>query len=196
MCSWCWGFQPAINQLIDQLPANVELTRLLGGLAPDSEELMPEDMKVYLQDTWNKIQTTIPGTKFNFDFWTACTPRRSTYPACRGVIAARMQGQQFDTDMTSAIQKAYYLDAKNPSDDSTLIGLAKTLGLDAELFCEALNSAAVQQQLLDEIDFSRQLGIQGFPSLMLINESVPHRISMDYRGAESMLSSINAILQN
>ncbi len=37
MCSWCWGFTSVYKQLVDQLPADIEIRRLVGGLAPDSE---------------------------------------------------------------------------------------------------------------------------------------------------------------
>ena len=49
MCSWCWGFARAYDELIERLPNGVPVVRILGGLAPDSDEPMPEDMKNYLK---------------------------------------------------------------------------------------------------------------------------------------------------
>ena len=72
--------------------------------------------------------------KFNYDFWKKCRPRRSTYPACRAVIAARKQKNKFDMEMTLSIQKAYYLHARNPSDYETLIELAEEIGADKNKF--------------------------------------------------------------
>ena len=96
MCSWCWGFSPALGELLAGLPAGVEVRRLLGGLAADSELPMGSAMRERLQDTWRNIQRRVPGTRFNFDFWTSCSPRRSTWPACRAVIAARRQDPVLD----------------------------------------------------------------------------------------------------
>ena len=124
MCSWCWGFEPTRHAIVAGLPADTRVWRLLGGLAPDSEQPMPEPMRAALQQTWRRIEEMIPGTRFNFDFWTNNTPRRSTYPANRAVIAARLQGEACDSKMTGAIQRAYYLEARNPSDDSTLASRA------------------------------------------------------------------------
>lgn len=191
MCSWCWGFRPALQQLLDTLPENVQVTRSLGGLAADSDDLMAEKMQERLQQTWKAIQQRIPGTEFNFDFWSRCTPRRSTYPSCRGVIAARQQGAKYDEEMTHAIQKGYYLEAKNPSDDSTLIELAQSIGLDPDKFEETLNSALTRQTLADEIELNRQMGAQQFPSLVLITGDATHQIKVDYTQPEVMLNSIN-----
>ena len=47
---------------------------VVGGLAPDSAEPMPEAMQLALQNTWRTIQSRIPGTEFNYDFWRARLP--------------------------------------------------------------------------------------------------------------------------
>ncbi|MFT5659075.1 MAG: putative protein-disulfide isomerase [Gammaproteobacteria bacterium] len=194
MCSWCFGFTNTLQSLIDQLPADIKVTRLLGGLAPDSDDPMPESMRSMLEQNWQRIEQMIPGVQFNYDFWTQCQPRRSTYPACRTVIAARNQGEAFDELMTRQIQQAYYRQVRNPSDDSTLIELAGEIGLDVDVFANDLNSTETQQQLLDEINTGRSLGVNGFPSLMLNHGGRHELIYTDYVEAQPMLDQIKAIL--
>ncbi len=190
MCGWCWGFRPALQQLLALLPTHIKVINVLGGLAADSDLPMPQDMQQYLQQAWRRIQERVPGTTFNFDFWVNCVPRRSTYPACRAVIAARQQGLEYDHKMTHAIQKAYYLEAKNPSDDSTLIALAESIGLNFEQFEKALNSTATRQVLADEIDFRTRLGVHEYPSLVLMVDHAEQHIGVDYSDANAMLQAI------
>ena len=194
MCSWCWAFSPVLEQIVQGLPDRVELVRLLGGLAPDSSEPMPEAMREFLQATWQEIIERVPGTEFNFDFWSQCQPRRSTYPACRGVIAARMQGSRYESSMIRAIQQAYYLQAMNPSDDATLIVLARELRLDVEAFSQALNASATQQRLLQEIELGRSIGAEGFPSLILDYEGQLHRLRYSYTDPAPVLGRIGSLL--
>lgn len=194
MCSWCWGFHPVFRQLQQQLAPHIKIHYLLGGLAADSHEPMTVEMKNFLQQTWRTIEAKIPGTVFNYDFWTECQPRRSTYAACRAVIAARYQNQEAETAMIEAIQKAYYLQARNPSDDSTLIALAKDIGLNTKQFIDDLNSKATQQLLDSEIALSRQLGVQGFPSLVLKTNANSTLIQLDYHNAGKMLEQIEALV--
>jgi len=196
MCSWCWGFTDVYQQLVEQLPAKTVVKRLLGGLAPDSDVPMPESMQAMLQETWRRIETMIPGKQFNFDFWSQCTPRRSTYPACRAVIAAREQGERYDPLMTQAIQKAYYQQARNPSDNETLIELAAEIGLDAERFASQLLDAKTHQQLLDEINSGRSIGINSFPSLMLERRGQYLPVLADYTNVDLILSQINTSLDS
>ena len=193
MCSWCWGFSPTWSKIRTQLPDNIEVKYLLGGLAPDSDEPMPEQMQEAIAGYWKRIQQHIPGTEFNFDFWQECEPRRSTYPSCRAVIAARKQKPEIEREMIDAIQKAYYLNAKNPSNDETLIDIAESLGLDKEAFSADLNSAETQQQLEEEMTFARQIGAQGFPSMMLEIEGRYEYLPLDYNDSSKTLELLNQI---
>lgn len=173
MCSWCWAFVPTWEQIQRELPSDIEVVYLLGGLAPDSDLPMPEQMKLTIAGYWQTIQDRVPGTQFNYDFWTQCQPRRSTYPSCRAVLAAKAQAKDSDEAkvleqaMIKAIQEGYYLNARNPSDFATLIAFAKEIGLDAKRFELELNSESTIEKLNAEIQLSRSIGAQGFPSLIL-----------------------------
>lgn len=193
MCSWCWGFEPVRKQFFNNLSQDIELVRLVGGLAPDSIKPMPADMQLSLQNTWKKIQQAIPNTQFNFDFWSQCQPRRSTYPANRAILAAKLQGIEYDELMTQRIQQAYYREAKNPSDDSVLIELATELGLDTQKFTQDLTSDFIQQSLEQEILKARSLRLNSFPSLAYQVNNTLHHIQLDYLDANTMLNQIRTI---
>ncbi len=193
MCSWCWGFRPTLERLRADLPNHIRVERLLGGLAPDTDEPMPQQMREWLQQTWRKISERIPSTRFNHDFWVRCAPRRSTYPACRAVIAARRQDPRLDEAMTDAIQRAYYLEARNPSDRDTLIELAREIGADADDFVETLDAPETQAELEREIELIREMDAWQFPSLVLDLEGSRWRVPIDYLDAGAMLETIRML---
>ncbi len=195
MCSWCWGFRPALQALRARLPADMGFERLLGGLAPDSDQPMPEAMREQLQDTWRRIQQRIPGTRFNFDFWKRCTPRRSTWPACRAVIAARSLDPACEDTMILAIQEAYYLHARNPSDEAVLVRLAEEIGLSREAFAQRLRAPETGQTLQAERARAEALGVRGFPSLVLqTGPAARWPIAVDYTEPQAMLEQIALVL--
>jgi len=193
MCSWCWGFRPTLERLSANLPSHIRLARLLGGLAPDSNQPMPLEMREWLQQTWRKIAERIPETRFNHDFWVRCAPRRSTYPACRAVITARRQDSGLDEAMTYAIQRAYYMEARNPSDRDTLIELAGEIGADTAVFARILDTPEIQAELEREIELVRIMDSWRFPSLVLDLDGSRRRIPVDYRDAGPMLETIRAL---
>jgi len=192
MCSWCWGFEPTRRKIFEAVAGKMQIRRMVGGLAPDSDAPMPAAMRSMLQQAWHRIEQTIPGTKFNFEFWEKCSPRRSTYPANRAVIAAREQGDEYDAKMTARIQRAYYLEAKNPSDNSTLIELAADIGLDSEQFSASLVADSTQEKLSAEIQATREMGIDSFPSMVVLKADGLRHIGLNYTHPEVMLREIEA----
>lgn len=190
MCSWCWAFRPTWERIARQVQGRLDVRRILGGLAADSKEPMPREMQHYLQGTWRIIQQRVPGTRFDFAFWERCAPRRSTYPACRAVIAARNQAAESEETMILAIQQAYYLQARNPSENEVLIAIAGEAGLDADRFAADLNAEKTHSRLLEEIAFGRAIGVQGFPSLVLKSEAGYRVLSYDYNDPEVLLAQL------
>jgi len=191
MCSWCWGYRPAVQQLFASLPQGVQRINILGGLAPDSDQTMLQAQREAIAGNWRRIATML-GTEFNFDFWTTCEPRRSTYPACRAVIAAARQG--CEEDMILAIQEAYYLEARNPSDLDTLQALAGELALDAGAFGADIASGDTEAELQKQLRFTRESGVSGFPSLALevAGQLVP--INVDLKNYKTSLKQIQRAL--
>ncbi len=190
MCSWCWGFKPTWDIVTKQLNGKIKVIFLLGGLAFDSDEDMPLQTRDYVQSNWRRIEEKIPGTKFNYDFWIKCKPRRSTYPACRAVISARIQNPDCETSMIRAIQKCYYLDAQNPSNEDVLVSLAIELGLDAEKFQLDLRSEKVNKMLFAEISLAKSLGMSRMPSLSLQNSHELRTISIDFLDPDYIIAQI------
>lgn len=166
MCSWCWGFRPVFRRLLAVLPAETEIQYVMGGLAPDTDEPMPLETCEYVQSQWRAVSAKT-GAEFNWDFWQHCQPRRSTYPACRAVIAAGLQDKTIISDMIDAIQNAYYLQARNPSDDPTLVKLATEIGLNPERFRDDLNSESTHKVLHSDFKLRRELKVSSFPSVVL-----------------------------
>jgi len=190
MCSWCYGFSAVWQQVVAGLDDSIEVKYLLGGLAPDTEQPMPEEMRANIRDNWQRIEQEIPGTEFNFDFWSECQPRRSTYPSCRAVIAARMQRPESEVEMVEAIRKAYYQQARNPSDLEVLIDIAASIGLDRESFIDDIGSADCEEQLQKEIQQCRDLDVFSFPSLVLKQGKSNTLLDIDYNDKKVILDQI------
>ncbi len=191
MCSWCWGFREVWDQLRVALPSSVTVVNVVGGLAPDSDEPMPAEQRRIIAGYWSEVAEQT-GAEFNFDFWHNCTPRRSTYPACRAVLAAA--NQNAEQPIIDAIQHAYYLRAMNPSDDSTLIALATELGLNVERFSSDLHSADTQAALQENFALRRHIKVYSFPSLVLARGDKLTPIDVNYHSHVSCLDTIVALL--
>jgi putative protein-disulfide isomerase len=193
MCSWCWGYRRTWDQLRENLPDGITLVNLVGGLAADTSEPMPQDMQHTIAGYWRQVHEQT-GAQFNFDFWDHCQPRRSTYPACRAVLAAKNQGGE--QAMIDAIQQAYYLRAMNPSDNETLITLAAEAGLDAARFESDLLDPQTEHALQADFALRRRLGVYSFPSLVLQCQGALHPLAINYLDYRPTLSKIESVYQS
>lgn len=91
-------------------------------------------------------------------------------------------------------KQAHYLNARNPSDTSTLVELAGEMGLDATAFAATVSGPEVEALLQADIAFARRAPINGFPSLLLQTPEALHVIEHDYLDAASMRLQIEAAL--
>lgn len=199
MCSWCWGYRPVWDEVQKSLPTNITIEYVAGGLAPDSKKTMPNEQQLAIQQHWRTIGKRL-GTEFNFDFWLQNTPRRSTYDACRTVIAASYQAQHIQ--MIDAIQRAYYLRAMNPSDENVLYKVAKEVAEQSngefsyEKFVEDFTSDEVERELTKQIEQARTLSSQGFPSLVLSVKNTMIQIPVDYLNAKATCQLIERVSES
>jgi len=194
MCSWCYAFDSSLTALQKELPDFIRIKKIVGGLAPDTTLSMPVELQNNIQQTWRRIEQTVPNMQFNYDFWIINTPVRSTYPACRAILAARQQGADFEDKMIGAIQTAYYQKAKNPSLQSTLLECALEVGLAVDKFANDLTSDEIEEELHSEIGTARTLGVISFPSLLLEHDGRLFPVSVDYLDHETMIREIVSIL--
>ncbi|MGF1755244.1 DsbA family protein [Vibrio makurazakiensis] len=192
MCSWCWGYKPTLQKLKQQLPASISFNYVVGGLAPDSDEPMSDEMKGKLQAIWKQIEAKL-GTEFNHDFWTECQPVRSTYPACRAVIAAGFQDHY--EAMLESLQQAYYLRAMLPHDKETHIQLAEEIGLNVQQFTNDLSGKLLEGELDDQLSFKSAMGVASYPTLMLEVNGIFTEVELDYESTEATLRSIRSVLE-
>jgi len=193
MCSWCYAFSQSWTALQQALPPDIAIVYLAGGLAPDATEPMPLATQKMVQQAWQRIEQTVPGVHFNWDFWSRNTPIRSTYPACRAVLAAKKQRTDAEAEMIRTIQTAYYQQAKNPSLPETLQACAHEIGLDTKTFIEDLTSPAIESELQHQIQLARSQDVYSYPSLRLMHNHIVSPIAIDYLNHRAMLDEIRAI---
>lgn len=193
MCSWCYAFKDILNELKKHLSSNIKIVYVAGGLAAHSDEIMPKEMQNMIKNTWEKIEEST-GTRFNYDFWQKNEARRSTYLSCEATLLAREENKEIE--MIDAIQEAYYLKAQNPSDASTLIKLAKKIGMNEEKFEKNLESKELKEKFEKELKLRRSLGVNSFPTMILKYKKELYPINIKFDNYKTMLKQINNMVEN
>ena len=120
MCSWCYGFGPELDALLDVLP-DARLDIVLGGLRAGNTEPLDAARKAAILTHWQHVEQA-SGLPFARSGMERPGFIYDTEPACRAVVAARLLGTDLDLpwrialDVFHAIQHAFYAEGRDVTD--------------------------------------------------------------------------------
>jgi putative protein-disulfide isomerase len=82
MCSWCYGFHPAISAFAERFAAELPLRLMMGGLRAGNREAMGAADKDYVRQAWARVGAAT-GQPFDMSFFAREDFTYDTEPACR-----------------------------------------------------------------------------------------------------------------
>ncbi len=89
MCSWCWGFNPVMQQVLKQAQAaGVKLSLRVGGLRTGQQAILDQSKRDYILQHWRTVAETT-GQPFDFEHALPAGFVYNTEPACRALVVAR-----------------------------------------------------------------------------------------------------------
>lgn len=191
MCSWCHGFSPELDKIILDNP-EFDLKLVMGGLRPYSTE-KAIDMANFLKSHWVEInkRTNQP---FSFNILKDQSFIYDTEPASRATVVARTMNPLIEYDFFKAVQMAFYRDNKDTNKLETYIPIAAKFELDLTAFEKIFNSGEIKTRTKADFHISQQLGIKGFPSLVLKHNGNFTQLSNGYTTAKNVNTIIQKIL--
>ncbi|OOQ59523.1 DsbA family protein [Mucilaginibacter pedocola] len=168
MCSWCYGFSPTVKQLKENYP-NIDLQIISGGFSPFSKQIVDAEYREFLEYHWRNVNR-MSGQYFDHAMkFVSDTFRYDTEPSSRAMVVVQnlMPGKDFE--YLSLMQTAFYVNGRDITNDEVLADLAEELGISRDVFFENFKSDVMKRKTIEGFEFSRQLGVQGFPTLLTID---------------------------
>ena len=176
ICSSCWGIEPQLKKLKLEYGSNFEIEYRMGGLLPSWDVYnsggigKPSDVAHHWDEVSAHYEMPIDG-----DVWIE-DPLPSSYPPSVAFKAAEMQDKQKALRFMRRIREMVFLEKKNITKWEHLAQAAVESGLDtAKLHTDFEGKA--QQLFQEDLDFSRQSGVRGFPT-MFFTDSLSNRITV------------------
>jgi len=165
MCSWCWGFAPVVQALREQAQTRGVRTELVVGGLRQERTAMDGPARERTISYWHAVHEA-SGQPFDFE---AGLPEGLVYdtePACRAVVAARTFDADLAWRLAGSIQHAFYVEGRNVTLPQTLVEVAEEAGIPRIEFADRFDAQAVRDATVADFDWSRNLGIAGFPTLL------------------------------
>lgn len=187
MCSWCWGFAPVIQRLRDEAGHSVAL--LMGGLRAGETRGMTPEMRRMIQHHWQQVAETT-GQAFKFD---GALPNGFVYdtePACRAVVTMRELKPKATLDYLHDVQQAFYAQGQDLTQVEALAKLALQHGITVDDFSTHWSQPATQLSTAADFERKDQLGVQGFPCVLVDTGQRLRLVSMGYQPFDIMQQQI------
>jgi putative protein-disulfide isomerase len=184
MCSWCYGFGRSVDALLADpgRAAPIELTLIMGGLRPYTTEALAPARADEIFGHWRHVHEA-SGQPFAQAPHTALHEPGFVYdtePACRAVVSVRGLWPQQTFSYFSAVQQAFYAEARNVTRSEVLADLAAGLGLPRTEFEQAFESQAMREATRQDFAQSQAWGIRGFPTTIALHDDELRLVASGY----------------
>jgi len=182
MCSWCWGMAPVVEYIANR--PDVDFRVVVGGLRPGpAAQPLDADLRGFLAHHWEKVAEAT-GQPFSpvaleRENWTY-----DTEMSARAVVVMRQLQPQHELTLFTRIQRAFYADGVDVTEPASYPALLDGLDVDAGEFMRLLVSEEARTQAWSDFAEAHELGVMGFPTVLLHIDGKLQVLSRGYAGID------------
>jgi len=190
MCSWCYGFAPAIAAIGERFEERMPLHLVMGGLRAGHTAVMRPQDKDYIRDAWTRVGAAT-GQPFDFSFLDREGFVYDTEPACRAVVTARRLLPRLALPFMARISQAFYAENRDMTSPEEIAGVAEEAGFDRGQYSAAFLAPDSRNETFRDFLTAQELGIRGFPTLIAGSEDKGYAlVTNGYRPLEDVLEPL------
>jgi len=194
MCSWCYGFSEAIAAVKATYP-DFGLEVIAGGLRPYTTDPMPAGYAAEVQKHWHHVEEA-SGQTFDYTFFER-NPGfiYDTEPSCRALNCAMRLRPGVGLQFLHRLQTRFYSNGELPTSIDTFVATAKDCKLDGDVFLGAFREPETLQLTRDGFARAHDLGVSGYPTLLLQINGRPRIITVGYQSFERIPAIVDGAIR-
>jgi putative protein-disulfide isomerase len=171
MCSWCYGFGPAMRAFAASHPALPVIT-VMGGLRAFTTEPLGTTQRGDIRSYWRQVESA------------SAQPFNDAMLMTPGFI---YDTEQVDAlEFMYAVQAAFYRDARDVTKANVLADIAMEQGVDRAAFLAELESQKMRDATRNDFALVQTVGIRGFPALCAARDNELHPITSGFAKIEAL----------
>ncbi len=152
---------------------------------------MNEQTKNEIREHWGHVNE-LSGQPFNYDFFDRTAFTYDTEPACRAVVTVRRLQLTTTLPMLEHLPRSFYTQNLDITQTETLSEVASEVGLDPEAFGAAFDSQDIREETQRDFQFSRRLGVSGFPTLVASEGEACAGVTVGYQPLDKIMPVLDA----
>lgn len=193
MCSWCWGFAPVFDKIKSTYGDHLKIALILGGLRPGTRDAMTSNAREEILHHWREVQK-LTGQNFQFN---GALPDGFVYDTekpSRAVVVVGELNPEMVLPYFKAVQEAFYREQQDVTRLEVLAALAAPFDIDTDTFNTMYDSQAIKDKTQAHFARTRQLGIRGFPTLVLQADGRYTLLTHGYRPFDALKEAIDPVI--
>lgn len=201
LCGWCFAFSPVVQQLYAKYGSRLPFEVMSGGMVPPEFAQPIREKASFIAGAYKTVEE-YSGIRFgqaylDHIFHPEQSPwvEESLTPATALCLLKSTQTEDAVT-LAAAIQKLHMVYGKDLSDPESYRSLAEAAGCDFADFDRKLRSDEWREEARYEFALVKQLGITGFPAVLLQTaETKFYFIAKGYTPLEDLGLRLEAVLK-
>ncbi|WP_340153829.1 DsbA family protein [uncultured Marivirga sp.] len=196
LCGWCFGFSPVIKKLEQEFKEQIEFEAISGGMVLGKRVKPLSEMKDYLKEAMPRLEE-MTGVKFGQPYLELLDQGslmlNSELP-CIAMTVFKSMSKKSNIEFASALQSTLYEKGVNLNEIENYKKLVEDFDLPWEVFKGKLEDPVYKEKTYQEFQIGQQMGINGFPSVVLSIGKQGYLIARGYRPENEMKAVIEEIL--
>jgi len=196
LCGWCYGFSPVMNKVYKKYNNSVDFEVVSGGLMRGEKMGPIGEVAPFIKDGYKQVEETT-GVEFGTEFlrnFEEGSMMFTSLPAAVAMSVFKLYQPEKAIEYASAIQYAIYFEGMPPEPYDGYAAVASTFGIDAEGFLKQMNKDMLQQQAYADFTIAEDLGITGFPAVVIQDGTRLYKVSNGYTSYDDIVASIDRVL--
>jgi len=172
ICSHCWALEPVLRRFEAQYGQYFNMHTLMGGLLENWNGFAdtangingPADVAEHWREVGEHSRMPIDGTLWHDD------PIESSFIPSRVFKVIHKQSPEIANTFLRRAREALFAFNQNIAQDDILIDLVNKVGLSGVEIVKQSKLPEAETTLQDDFQLVRQLGVRGFPTIVMLNE--------------------------
>jgi putative protein-disulfide isomerase len=194
ICSHCWALEPVLRKFVDQYGRYFNMHTLMGGLLEKWDGFAdvsngisgPADVAGHWREVGEHSRMPIDGTVW-YD-----NPIESSFIPSRVYKVIQEKNSDLANAFLRRAREELFAFNKNIAQDEVLIHIVNQVGLDGEAIIHESKLPEANTSLHEDFQLVRDLGVRGFPTIVMVNEE---QKGVRIVGARTLEDYTNALQQ-
>lgn len=194
ICSHCWALEPVLRKFVNQYGQYFNMNTLMGGLLEKWDDFAdvsngissPADAAGHWREVGEHSRMPIDGTVW-YD-----NPIESSFIPSRVYKVIQEKNRDLANTFLRRAREELFAFNKNIAQDEILIRIVNEVGLNGEEIVNQSKAPEANTLLQEDFQLVRELGVRGFPTIVMVNEE---QKGVRIVGARTLEDYTNALQQ-